>query len=144
VSELFEAGGEGFAEVVGEGAEGGEGFGGGGFEDALHFGGYFCALRVAVHAEGAGEFMGYAEGFEAGGFVEGAGGRGGAELVEEVEALSDRGEILLPELSEEVVDLVWLGFFHGIGRSWSEIKVGVHYRSQRTRTKYRDPSLRSG
>ena len=36
------------------GCGGWEGFGGGGFEDALHFGGYFSALRVAVHAEGAG------------------------------------------------------------------------------------------
>ena len=88
--------------------EGGEGFGGGGFEDALHLGGDLGALLVAVHAEGAGEFVGDVEGFEAGGFVEGAGGCGGAELVEEVEAFADGGEVLLPELGEEVVDLVWL------------------------------------
>jgi hypothetical protein len=113
--QMLEADGEGFAEVGGPGTEGGEGFGGGGFEDALHFGGYFGAFRVAVHAQGAGEFVGYAEGFEAGGVVESAGCCCGAELVEEVEALADGGEVLPPELSEDVVDLVWLGFSHGSG-----------------------------
>src|SRR5277367_3843147 len=90
----LEAGGEGVAEIDGQGAEGDQGFRGGGLEDALHFGGDFGALLVAVHAERAGEFVGDAQGFEAGAFGECAGGGGGGELVEEIEALADGGEVL--------------------------------------------------
>ena len=97
--------------------EGGEGLGGGGFEDALHFGGDFGALGVAVDAERAGEFVSDAEGFDAGRFVEGAGGGGCPEFVEEIEALADGGEILLPELCEDVVDLVGGALFGGHRRS---------------------------
>ena len=61
-SEL-EAGGEGFAKIAGKGAESKERFGGGGLEDAFHFGGDLGALLITVHAERSGEFVGDIERF---------------------------------------------------------------------------------
>jgi hypothetical protein len=70
-------------------------------------------LLVAVHAERAGEFVGDAEGLEAGGFVEGACCGGGTELVEEIEAFADGGKVFLPELGKDIVDLIGCVLFCG-------------------------------
>jgi hypothetical protein len=104
-SDGLEAGGERFTEIDGEGAEGEKRLGCGRFEDALHFGCDLSALLVAEHAERAGELVGDAESFYAGGFVKLAGGCDSAEFVEEVEAFPNGGKVLLPELGEYGVDL---------------------------------------
>ncbi len=66
-------------------------------------------MLVAVHAERAGEFVGDVEGFDASGFVEIVPAAAvEAILVEEVEALAEGGEVLLPELGEDGVDLAWV------------------------------------
>jgi hypothetical protein len=103
---LSETGGEGFTEVGGQRTERGQSFGRGGLEDALHFGGEFGALLVAVHAERAGQLVGDIEGFDAGGFGESAGGSSEAELVHQIETLPNGREIFLPELEENVVYLI--------------------------------------
>jgi hypothetical protein len=97
--------GERGAEAGGEGGKLGEGFGGGGLEEMLDFAGDLGAVGVAEHAEVAGEFVGDVIGFEAGVFREGAGGGFGGGAVEEVEALVEGGEMLLPEFGEDVFDL---------------------------------------
>ena len=98
------------------------------FEDAFHFGCDLGTLLVAVHTEGASEFVGDVESFDAGGFIEFPGRCGGAEFVEEIETLANGGKVFLPELSEYVVDLCVDG---GVGSCVSSIRIGFFRRQWR-------------
>ena len=76
---------------------------GGGAIEQFELHGDLGAALVAVHSEGASEFVGDVGGLLAVRFGEAGGCCGGGDLVEDVEALFECGEMALPEFCDEGV-----------------------------------------
>lgn len=101
--QLSELGEDGLTELLGEGWEEMGLCDGCGAVEKLELHGDLCTALVAVHAEGAGEFVGDGGGLLAIGLREGGVGGGGGDAFEDDETLFEGREVALPEFGDQCV-----------------------------------------